>query len=116
MGLPKPAAFAFAACVLLLPFMALASQRELGSDPSRAIGSANEKVTDDAVKDFNADVATPDRSAMTLAVNGRIVASERQSATAVANKWNWTLLLLGCTGLVVSQLARRRSRRPMISS
>ena len=52
---------------------------------------------------------------MTLAVNGRVVATHDERASITTNRWNWTLLLLGCAGLVVAQLARRRPRRGMIS-
>ena len=112
--MPRPIEFALAAVLLLLPSIAVPSAPGSANRSLRGAASSVDSATDVAVKTFNGGVA-PDRSPMTLAVNGRVVATDKEGAAAVAKKWNWTLLLLGCAGLVVSQIARRRSRRPMIS-
>ena len=113
--MPRPIEFVLAAVLLLLPSVALASAPGSANRSLGGAASSVDSATDVAVKTFNGAAAAADRSPMTLAVNGRVVATDKEGAAAVAKKWNWTLLLLGCAGLVVSQFARRRSRRPMIS-
>jgi hypothetical protein len=105
-----------AAGVLLLP-PSFASAQTGATDLSQSaflIGRGGETAADELAKDFDLDDG--DRPAMTLAVNGHVVAIHNERAVATANGWNWTLLLLGCAGLVVAQLARRPVRRAIISS
>jgi hypothetical protein len=109
---------AFAAATLLAPLGSFASATTPASDfwPATAqVSAVGETGTDDAVKDADPDDDQGNSPAMTLAVNGRVVATAEQPLSVTANKWNWTLLLLGCAGLVVAQLTRRRPRRGMIS-
>ncbi|HKN29200.1 MAG TPA: hypothetical protein VJY34_15465 [Roseiarcus sp.] len=80
------------------------------------IGEGAEMVADDLDKDLDAEDVLGARPAMTLAVNGRVVATYDEAATATASEWNWTFLLFGCAGLVLTRLARRPVRRAIISA
>ncbi len=112
-GMARLIALALASGVLFLPSVTFSA--DLGKDSVPQAATADDTATDEAVKDFNADAVAMDSSATTFAVNGRIVPSNKDPVSAVANKWNWTLLIFGCAGLVISQLARRRSRRAIIT-
>ena len=75
------------------------------------INTGGATASPDVVRIINQDDDLGLPSATTLSVNGRVVAVHEEASAITANQWNWTFLLLGCGGLVVSQLARRRSRR-----
>jgi hypothetical protein len=112
-----PTAIVFAAALLLAPppFAAARTPMSHYLHSSAAIG-ASEMVVDHVNKDFDPYDVLSSRSAMTLAVNGRVVATDDEPASATVNGWNWTFLLLGCAGLVMTSLPRPRVRRPIISS
>ena len=80
------------------------------------IGASGGSPAEDPANDFDLDDLLGSRPAMTLAVNGRIVATADEAASSASNGWNWTLLLLGCAGLVLAKLGRRPVRRAMISA
>ncbi len=113
--LARLSALALAAAMLLAATGSFASATSSASDFPYATAQVGETANDDALKDSEPDDDQGNSAAMTLAVNGRVVATREQRASITTNGWNWTLLLLGCAGLVVAQLARRRPRRGMIS-
>ena len=101
--------------MLVAPSGWLASAAAPARDLSQTIVQVGETTAGDAVKDSESDDDQGNSSAMTMAVNGRIVAATGDHASIATSKWNWTLLLLGCAGLVVAQIARHRPRRGVIS-
>src|SRR5208283_543675 len=100
--LPRPNALVFAAGMLFLSSSTFASTPIPVIDYSHPAAPVGETVTDDTVKGSDADDVLAGHSPLTLAVNGRVVATHDEPASVTANKWNWTLLVLGCAGLVVS--------------
>jgi hypothetical protein len=113
-----PTAIVFAAAMLFAPppFAAARPPMTHGLHSSAAIDGSDETLADDIDKEFDPYDVLGSRSAMTLAVNGRVVATDDEPASATVNGWNWTFLLLGCTGLVLTSLPRPRVRRPVFSS
>ena len=114
--MPGPIALVLAAGVLLAP-APFAVAQFLPTNSSHglaAIGASNEMAVDDFAQDFDPFDVFSSRPAMTLAVNGRVVATDDEPASATAREWNWTLLLLGCAGLVMTNLPRRLGRRAVI--
>jgi hypothetical protein len=113
-----PTAVVFAAAMLLAPpsFAAARTPISLYLHSSAAIGASDEPAADGVNEDFDPYDVLSSRSALTLAVNGRVVATDDEPASATVNGWNWTFLLLGCAGLVMTSLPRPRVRRPIISS
>ena len=114
----KLTAVLFAAGALLLsPSFASAQTNTVElSRMALLLGAGGETAADDLAKEVDSEDVLGDWPAMTLAVNGRIVATHAEHAAASANGWNWTLLLLGCAGLVVTRVARRPARRAIIST
>lgn len=104
---PTLTALALATAAL---FVSVDSHVSMTVAATAQINVGGETARDDVVRDFDQDDGLGIRSAITLAVNGRVVAVHDELSAVTANKWNWTFLLVGCTGLVVSQLARRRPR------
>jgi hypothetical protein len=113
-----PIAVLCAAGVVLLPPSFASAQTSTidSSSTGFLIGPGGETVADDLAKNFSPEDVLGDGPAMTLAVNGHVVATHDEHAAATANGWNWTFLLLGCAGLVVAQLGRRPTRRAIIST
>ena len=109
----NPTALVFAAATLLapLPFAPAQTPTTDNRMAKSAIAAGEETGTDDPAKDFVDSFNS--RSAVMLAVNGHVVAADDQAASA--KEWNWTLLLLGCAGLVMTTLPRRPIRRAVIS-
>jgi len=117
-GMLRPVAVLFAAGVFLLP-SSFSSAQTPTIDLSRTaflIGAAGETAADELAKDFDAKDVLGDRPAMSLAVNGRVVATDDEATRPTASGRNWTFLLLGCAGLVVARLARRPVRCAIISA
>lgn len=114
--MPGSIALVLAAGVLLAP-APFAVAQSLSIDSSHglaAIGVSNETAVDDFAQDFDPYEIFSSRPAMTLAVNGRVVATDGEPASATGYEWNWTLLLLGFAGLVMTNLPRRLGRRAVI--
>jgi hypothetical protein len=105
---PKRTALALATAALLVAFD---SDISTTGAATAQINVGGETVIDDVVRYFDQDDGLGLRSAISLAVNGRVVAVHDELSAVSTNKWNWTFLLIGSAGLVVAQLARRRSRR-----
>jgi hypothetical protein len=85
------------------------------SHVSAPVGPDGETPGENPVGDFGSDEILHGRPALMLAVNGRIVATDGEPAVATTEGWNWTLLLLGCVGLVLANLSRRPVRRAVLS-
>ncbi len=115
----RAVAILFTAGMLFLPqsFASAGTPTIVSSRAASLVSPGSETAVDDLGKGFGPDDVLGTRRPMTLAVNGRLVATVGDPASAMtANRWNWTFLLLGCAGLVMASLARRPVRRIVISA
>ena len=108
-----------AAGVLIAPLASAAAQPVANKAPRALspIGATDETAIDNPGANFDLYGVSGKDSAMVLAVNGRVVATAaEETAHASPGEWNWTLLLLGCAGLVMTTVPRRAARRMVIPS
>lgn len=108
-------AVVFATWALVLPSSVWARMNTIDASPVVfLVADSGSMAPDDLARDDNREDVLGDRPTATLAVNGRVLASEGGPGVPIADGWNWTLLLLGCAGLAITRVARRPARRFVI--